>query len=69
MRAFFDAATDDGTRREILARGGVDWVFYGDEERALGSYAAQEAPFLRRVFGAGNSAVYQVVLGGAAPSG
>ena len=68
VRVFFDAATDDGTRREILARGGVDWVFYGDEERALGSYAPQEAPFLRRVFGAGNSAVYRVVLGGAAPS-
>jgi hypothetical protein len=69
VRAFFDAATDDGARREILARSGVDWVFYGDEERALGSYAPERSPFLRRVFDVGHSAVYRVVRDDAAPAG
>lgn len=61
VRTFFDPATDDATRRAILARGGVDWIFYGDEERELGSYQPGASPFLQRVFAAGRSEVYRVV--------
>jgi hypothetical protein len=64
VRTFFDGATDDADRRAILARGGVDWVMYGDEERALGTYAPETSPFLRRDFDAGRCAVYRVVLDG-----
>jgi hypothetical protein len=65
VRAFFDAATDEAERRAILAGSGVDWVFLGDEERALGAYSPETSAYLRRAFSAGGSVVYRVELEGA----
>ena len=47
---FFDAAESDAARQELLRRFGVDYVFYGPEERKLGPYDPARAPFLQSVF-------------------
>jgi hypothetical protein len=60
---FFDAGRTDRDRRHLLQQQGVRYVFHGPEERALGSYQPKDAPFLRRVFAAGETAIYQVVEG------
>jgi hypothetical protein len=59
--AFYDGATDDAVRRTILGQAGVDWVFHGDAERALGTYDPAGAPYLDRAFSQGRSEVYRVV--------
>jgi uncharacterized membrane protein len=60
---FFDAGRTDRDRRHLLQQQGVRYVFHGPEERALGSYQPKDAPFLRSVFAAGETAIYQVVEG------
>ena len=56
---FFDSATGDGYRRDLLAEYGVDWVFWGPAERRLGGFTGQ-APYLTQVYNAGGYAVFEV---------
>lgn len=57
---FFDAAISDDRRQAILLRAGVDYVFYGPEERALGRYQPAGAAFLRPVYSSPQVTVYQL---------
>ena len=59
---FFDGSTDDGWRRNLLKRYGVDYVFWGPEERTLGSFDPRAAPYLRQRHKQGAYAVFQVEL-------
>ena len=57
---FFDVTTDDAWRRQLLARYGVDYIFWGPAERALGTFNPHEATYLRRVYKAGGYTVFGV---------
>lgn len=58
---FFDPSTDDEWRRALLAEYGVDWLFWGPAERALGGFDPFTVPYLRRVYWSGGYGVFEVV--------
>jgi hypothetical protein len=57
---FFAATTDDVWRRDLVAEYGVDWVFWGPWERALGTFDPHAAPYLQPVYEAGSYTIFQV---------
>jgi len=57
---FFASSTNDARRQEILQQYGVDYIFYGPIERAMGSYTPQTSPILRRVYASSQVEIYQV---------
>jgi hypothetical protein len=57
---FFDAATDDAWRRDLLEEHGVDYVFWGPAERQLGGFEPQAVSYLRQVYEAGGCAIFEV---------
>jgi len=60
VKAFFDSATPDSDRRQILRDYGVDYVIYSPEEAALGSYDPSTAPYLSEVYSNDQVKVYRV---------
>jgi hypothetical protein len=50
VAVFFDSATPGGERQAILARYGVDYLFYGPEERPLGQFDPYTAPYLEETY-------------------
>ena len=60
VACFFEAATDDAWRWELLAQHSVDYVFWGPVERALGTFDPYAAPYLRRVYEAKRYAIFEV---------
>jgi len=61
VEGFFRTAWSDRERLELLRRFGVDYVFYGPEERKLGDYDVPRAPFLRQVHQGTAVQIYRVV--------
>jgi hypothetical protein len=57
---FFDAATDDAWRRDLLSEYGVDWVFWGPAERRLGDFNPGQAAWMTPVYDAGGYAIFEV---------
>mgnify|MGYP000182656427 CR=1 FL=1 len=57
---FFDATTDDAWRQRLLARYGVDVVFWGPAERALGTFDPRTAPYLRQVYAGQGYEIFEV---------
>lgn len=57
---FFDAAASDEERRATVHRFGIDYVFYGPVERALGDYDPAHADWLTPVFTAPQVTLYRV---------
>ncbi len=60
VEQFFDATTDDAWRRQLLARYGVDYVFWGPAERTMGAFNPHLAFYLRPVYEGGDYAVFEV---------
>jgi hypothetical protein len=60
VRRFFQPETNDETRQAILAEYGVDYVFYGFEEKNLGSFDPQTSQLLRQCFTQPSVTVYCV---------
>jgi hypothetical protein len=60
VASFFDAATPDEERAETLYAFGVDYVFYGPAERALGDHNPANTPWLALTFSAPQVDVYSV---------
>jgi len=60
VESFFNSATDDATREQILTDYSVDYVFFGDEERRLGDYDPADADYLTEVYNQDGVAVYRV---------
>ena len=58
---FFDAATPDEERADTIQGFGVDYVFYGPAERALGAYEPITTPWLTLVFSSPQVNVFAVV--------
>ncbi len=59
---FFDAQTDDATRREFLRAHEIPYLFYGRAEREAGNFDPSRAAYLQRVFENGDAVIYRVVL-------
>ncbi|MGD8627141.1 MAG: hypothetical protein PVJ34_21580 [Anaerolineae bacterium] len=64
LERFFDPATDDAWRRQLLVRHRVAWVFYGPAERALGAWDPATAGYLVPVYDAQGYRLYRVDLKG-----
>jgi hypothetical protein len=62
LAAFFRAATSDETRIATLQRCGVRYVVHGRGERALGTFAPQQAAYLEPVLSVGETELYRVRL-------
>jgi uncharacterized membrane protein len=59
---FFDSGTPDEDRIGLLVQYGVDYVFHGPDERALGQFEPREAAYLLPVFSQGAVTVYRAEL-------
>jgi uncharacterized membrane protein len=57
---FFDEATGDAWRRELLAQYGVDYVFWGPAERARGAFDLTEVEYLVPIYEVGGYALFEV---------
>jgi len=57
---FFDAATNDTWRQHLLTEYGVDYVFWGPEERALGGWNPRDADYLQPVYEASGYTLFEV---------
>jgi hypothetical protein len=57
---FFDAKIDDAERLATLQTFGVDYVFYGPGERALGQYDLSESPVFSVTFSSPQVTIYHV---------
>ena len=57
---FFDATTSDDWRQQLLAQYGVDYVFWGPAERALGDFDVGHVSYLKQLYSAGGYAVFEV---------
>ena len=60
LQLFFDPHTDDAWRQSLLRDYGMDYVFYGPNERALGGWDPAEADFLTPVYSRQAYIVYRV---------
>jgi hypothetical protein len=60
VTAFFNSATSDAERQDILRQYSVDYVFYGTEEVKLGDYDPSEAPYLTELFEDNGTKVFKV---------
>jgi hypothetical protein len=61
---FYAAETSDGERRALAEVWGVDYVFHGVDEHALGDYDPATTSWLELVFQSGAVAIYRVTLRG-----
>lgn len=61
IRQFFQASERDEERLAFLQELGIRYVFYGPQERRLGSRDPGLSPFLKPVFENGGTRVYEVI--------
>jgi len=57
---FFDAATDDKWRQQLLEAYGVDYVLWGPSERMLGDFDPRRAGYLTLIFESGPYYLFEV---------
>ncbi|MCX7680387.1 MAG: hypothetical protein N2508_00220, partial [Anaerolineae bacterium] len=57
---FFARETDDSWRKTLLEEYGVDYIFWGPEERKLGGFDPHTASYLRAVYEVGEYAIFMV---------
>jgi hypothetical protein len=62
LQRFFNPATDDGWRQDLLRGFGVDYVFHSPPERVLGEWDPASAWYLVPVYRKGTYAIYEVRL-------
>ena len=63
LRRFFDANTGDAWRQSLLRDYGLDYAFYGPDERSLGGWDPASADYLTLLYGSREYALYRVSLG------
>jgi hypothetical protein len=61
VRRFFDAATGDAWRQELIDQYSIDWVFYGPAEQVLGTWDPTEAPYLEPVYDNMGHTLFRVI--------
>ena len=62
VAVFFDGTTADAERQAILRRYGVDYVFHGPGENALGKFEPSTGRYLDEVYRNQEVVIYQVEL-------
>ena len=67
LQQFFDLDTGDGWRQSLLRDYGLDYVFFGPGERALGGWDPANAAYLVPVYGSQGYAIYRVSPVGGQP--
>jgi hypothetical protein len=67
IQRFSEAQTEDAWRQSLLNDSGLDYVFYGPQERALGSWRPQEAWYLRPVYDKEGYVIYRVLTEASRP--
>ena len=60
IRLFYSEDWDDSKRVGLLHLFGIDYVYYGPDERKLGSYDPDGAAFLTRVYDDGGIKIFEV---------
>ena len=60
VAAFYQSATSNAERQQLLSDGRITWVLFGPHERALGDFDAATVSYLSWRFSSGAYAVYQV---------
>ncbi|NTU66283.1 MAG: hypothetical protein HGB05_23470, partial [Chloroflexi bacterium] len=60
VKRFFDPTMSDSWRRDLMFGLNLNYVWYGPDERALGTYDPAQSSFLRQVFSAGDVQLYKV---------
>lgn len=58
---FFDGRASEADRLGVVSRFGVQYVFQGEPERALGCYSPEKSPFLAPVFSSSTASVFRIV--------
>jgi hypothetical protein len=61
VAAFYQSATSEAERQQLLKEGQIAWVLYGPHERALGDFDPATASYLNGRFRSGEYSVYQVI--------
>jgi len=69
IRLFYSKDWDDGKRLGLLHRFGIGYVYYGPDERKLGTYDPDGAAFLTRVYNDGGIQIFEVKGSAAARAG
>ena len=59
---FYQVGASQAERQALLASQGVDYVFWGPHERALGAWDPHAAPYLVQVFSQGDYQVFKVII-------
>lgn len=57
---FFDATTTNPWRQELLERYGVDYLFWGPAERAVGTFAPYAQPYLQPIYETAEYAIFEI---------
>ncbi|MFA6255218.1 MAG: hypothetical protein WC675_04305 [Patescibacteria group bacterium] len=58
---FLKDNTQDSAKKEFLNKQGIDYIFYSDYEKKLGSFDPATKNYLRLVFESGQVQIYQVI--------
>ncbi len=64
VEAFYQSTTSDSSRVRLLREFGVDYVVWGEQEAALGSWDPQNATYLKLTYRSGDCEVFAVDLKG-----
>ncbi|HEV8337657.1 MAG TPA: hypothetical protein VGR67_14685 [Candidatus Polarisedimenticolia bacterium] len=67
VHSFYATSQSDEARLELLRRFDVRYVFYGPEEKKLGPYDPEGAPFLQRVYAQDGVKIFRVAGPGGEP--
>lgn len=59
---FFAASTSDSAREQFLRENGIEYLFYGRAEKALGAFDPSSAAYLNMLISDSNAVIYQVAL-------
>jgi hypothetical protein len=60
MARFFDAATNDAWRQELLEEYGIDYVFWGPAERQVGDFDPRGVAYLREIYAANGYTIFEI---------
>jgi hypothetical protein len=63
VNEFFDSATPDAQRLEIVKKHNIQYIFFGPAERALGGYDPETSSWLSRAFSTPQVDIYRVEEG------
>jgi hypothetical protein len=61
VESFYQSSTSDQTRMDLIQQFQIDYVFYGPEEQALGTWSPDSFDRLSPVYQAGNWKIYRVL--------